>query len=385
MNHGRTYAQIDLGAIRHNVKCIHNKIPSDVRLMLVIKADAYGHGAIEVAKAIQDSCDFFGVAGITEGVELRKAGITMPILVLGFTDATDFANAIEYDIRPTVFTTEQAKALSDEAVRQSKTAKFHLAVDTGMSRIGVQCTQESVQTVREIVAMPNIEAEGIFSHYFASDEADLSRADEQREKFIRFVRMLEDTGISIPIKHMSNSAGILNFDTCFNMVRSGIITYGVFPSKEVDRSSMDLRPALSWKSCVFHVKTLEKGRFVGYGGTYITDSERVIATVSVGYADGYPWCLSGKGKVIIHGKFAPIVGRVCMDLLMVDVTDIPDVHDGDTVTLIGEDGDVSLSVEDVADAAHSFSYELLCSLARRVPRVYTDHDREVKIVDYLEQ
>ena len=383
MNYGRTYAQIDLSAICHNIEAIREKITAHVKLLIVIKADAYGHGAVEVAKAVQDRCDFFGVASVSEGAELCKAGIQKPILVLGYTDEHEFRMAVEYGIRPTIFTMQQAKALSDEAVRQGKTAPFHVAVDTGMSRIGVQVNEESAELVKTISELPNVFAEGIFSHYFASDEADLTKADCQRERFVSFLHMLEERGVHIPIHHMSNSAGTLNIDECFDMVRAGIIVYGMYPSREVSHS-IRLRPALSWKSCVFYVKSLPAGRFVGYGGTYITPKDMVIATIPVGYADGYPWCLSNRGKVIIHGRFAPIIGRVCMDLIMVDVTDIPDVHDGDPVTLIGTDGECSLSVEDVAAAADSFNYELLCRLARRVPRVYMLDNEEVKVVDYLE-
>ncbi|MBQ7543143.1 MAG: alanine racemase [Clostridia bacterium] len=383
MNYGRTWAQIDLGAICHNVACVRKKIPQDVKLLTVIKADAYGHGAVEVAKALRKQCDFFGVASVAEGVELCKAGIRTPILVLGFTDSFDFTHAVEYDIRPTIFTMEQARALSEEAQRQRKTALFHFAVDTGMSRIGFQVTEESAEFVRQIAQLPSLRAEGIFSHYFAADDADDSRALAQQKKFEEFIDMLSRLGVQIPIRHMSNSAAILSLDKCYNMVRSGIITYGVFPNKDLEKT-LSLRPALQWKSQVFYVKTVESGRYVGYGGTYVTQKPTVVATIPVGYADGYPWCLSNKGKVILHGRYAPIIGRVCMDLLMVDVTEIPDVREGDIVTLIGSEGDASLSVEEVAAAADSFSYELLCSFTRRVPRVYVRDDREVKVVDYLE-
>ena len=383
MNYGRTWAQIDLGAICHNVACVRRKIPQDVKLLVVIKADAYGHGAVEVAKALQNLCDFFGVASVAEGVELCKAGIRTPILVLGYTDKFDFTHAVEYDIRPTIFTMEQAEMLSREAVRQGKTALFHFAVDTGMSRIGFQVTEESADVVRRITRLPSIQAEGIFSHYFASDDADPASSIAQQEKFELFLRMLEKRGVEIPIRHMSNSAGILNLDKCYNMVRSGIITYGVFPSRDMAQT-LDLHPALQWKSQVFHVKKLEAGRLIGYGGTYKTTKPTVVATVPVGYADGYPWCLSNRGSVILHGKFAPIIGRVCMDLLMVDVTDIPDVAEGDIVTLIGRDGDAELSVDALAEVSGTISYELLCSFTRRVPRVYIRDDREVTVVDYLE-
>ena len=384
MNYGRTYAQIDLTAICYNIDQIHRKIPRDVKLLVVIKADAYGHGAVEVAKAVRGQCDFFGVASVSEGVELRKAGIRTPILVLGYADDHDFRLAVEFDIRPSVFTMQQAQSLSDEAVRQGKTARFHFAVDTGMSRIGFQVTEESADVVQSITCLPSLEAEGIFSHYFASDEADLSKADAQRLQFERFLAMLDARNVHIPIRHLSNSAGTLNFDNCFDMVRSGIITYGIYPSDQVAHS-IALRPALQWMSRVFYVKPLEAGRYVGYNGTYVTPRDMTVATIPVGYADGYPWCLSNRGKVIIHGRFAPIIGRVCMDLMMVDVSDIPDVREGDSVTLIGTDGDCSLSVEDVAAMANSFSYEMLCSVARRVPRVYVRDNEEIKVVDYLEQ
>lgn len=383
MNYGRTWAQIDLSAICHNVSCVRRKIPQDVKLLVVIKADAYGHGAVEVAKALQNLCDFFGVASVAEGVELCKAGIRTPILVLGYTDKFDFPHAVEYDIRPTIFTMEQAEMLSREAFRQGKTALFHFAVDTGMSRIGFQVSEDSADVVRTITRLPSIRAEGIFSHYFASDDPDPASALAQQKKFETFMQMLEKRGVEIPIRHMSNSAGILNLDRSYNMVRSGIITYGVLPSRDMPKT-LDLHPALQWKSQVFHVKTLEAGRFIGYGGTYVTEKPTVVATIPVGYADGYPWCLSNRGRVILHGQYAPIIGRVCMDLLMADVTDIPNVAEGDIVTLIGRDGDAELSVDAVAEASGTISYELLCGFTRRVPRVYIRDDREVTVVDYLE-
>ena len=383
MNYGRTWAQIDLSAICHNVGCVRKKIPQDVKLLVVIKADAYGHGAVEVAKALQNLCDFFGVASVAEGVELCKAGIRTPILVLGYTDKFDFPHAVEYGIRPTIFTMEQAEMLSREAFRQGKTALFHFAVDTGMSRIGFQVSDESAETVRRITRLPSICAEGIFSHYYASDDPDSPSVPAQQEKFDAFMHMLEMRNVHIPIRHMSNSAGILNLDRSYNMVRSGIITYGVLPSPGMAQT-LDLHPALQWKSQVFHVKTLEAGRHVGYGGTYVTEKPTVVATIPVGYADGYPWCLSNRGRVILHGQYAPIIGRVCMDLLMVGVTEIPNVAEGDIVTLIGRDGDAELSVDAVAEASGTISYELLCSFTRRVPRVYIRDDREVTVVDYLE-
>ncbi len=382
MNYGRTHIEIDLDAVVHNIGCVRNRIPESTKLLTVVKADAYGHGAVEVSKALCDKTDFFGVASVPEGVQLRLAGIVNPILVLGYSDKNDIPDAVKYDIRIPVFTFDKAVELSREASKQQKSAKFHIAVDTGMSRIGLEPCEESVDLISRITALPFIEAEGIFSHFAESDENDLTRAIAQKELFTSFISMLEEKNICIPIKHINNSAAIMNFDDSFDMVRSGIVTYGLYPSKEVDRSLLDLKPVMSWYSTVFYVKKLQKGRQISYGGTFEATEDMIIATIPVGYADGYPRCLSNKGKVIINGHFAPVVGRVCMDFLMVDVTDIPCVKEGDTVVLVGTDGDASLTMEDVADPACSFNYELPCRITRRVTRIYKQQGK-LWSVDYL--
>ena len=366
----RTEARIDLDAIEYNFIQTRNKLPKDVKLLCVVKADAYGHGAVQISKLLESKCDFFGVACIEEALELRNADITNPILILGYTSPNVYDRIIENDIRISVFSYETALALSNEAVKQNKTALFHFCVDTGMSRIGFQVNEESADICKKISELPNIKAEGLFSHYATADESDLSKAKAQTERFKKFIKLLEARGISIPIKHISNSAGIMNFDECFDMCRMGIITYGLYPSEEVDKSLLSVKPALSWLTHVSHVKTLEAGREVSYGGTYKTAEPRVIATVPVGYADGYPRCLSNIGKVIINGKYAPIVGRVCMDQFMVDVTDIENVEVETQVILVGKSGNAQLSMEEVANAAHSFNYELPCRIAPRVPRTY---------------
>ena len=366
----RTEARIDLDAIEYNFIQTRNKLPKDVKLLCVVKADAYGHGAVQISKLLESKCDFFGVACIEEALELRNAGITNPILILGYTSPSVYDKIVENDIRISVFSYETALALSNEAVKQNKTALFHFCVDTGMSRIGFQVNEESADICKRISELPNIKAEGLFSHYATADESDLSKAKAQTERFKKFINLLEARGISIPIKHISNSAGIMNFDECFDMCRMGIITYGLYPSEEVDKSLLSVKPALSWLTHVSHVKTLEAGREVSYGGTYKTAEPRVIATVPVGYADGYPRCLSNIGKVIINGKYAPIVGRVCMDQFMVDVTDIENVEVETQVILVGKSGNAQLSMEEVANAAHSFNYELPCRIAPRVPRTY---------------
>ena len=366
----RTQAKIDLDAIEYNFTQARHKLPENVKLMCVVKAFAYGHGAVQIAKLLDGRCDFLGVACIEEALELKRAGIKNPVLILGYASPSIYDKIVENDIRVSVFSYEAAQALSKEAVKQNKTAKFHFCVDTGMSRIGFQVLEESADICKKITELPNIEAEGLFSHYATADEADLSKAEAQRERFKDFIRMLESRGVSVPIKHLSNSAGIMNFDECFDMCRMGIVLYGLYPSEEVNKSLLDIRPAMSWLTHVSHIKTLEAGREISYGGTYKTNEERVIATIPVGYADGYPRCLSNIGKVLINGKFAPIVGRVCMDQFMVDVTDIENVAVETTVTLVGRDGDAVLTMEEVANAAHSFNYELPCRIAPRVPRTY---------------
>ena len=379
----RTQARIDLDAVEYNCSNVRAKLPDDCKLLGVIKADAYGHGAVELAHLLDKKCDFFGVACIEEAVELKKAGVKAPVLILGYVDSNVYDLVVKYDVRIPIFSMESAVALSDEAVRQGKTVPFHFCIDTGMSRIGFQVNEQSADMCKEITLLPNIEAEGLFSHFATADEADLTKAKAQREKYKAFVKMLEDRGVNIPVKHLNNSAGIMNFDEYFDMCRMGIILYGLYPSEEVDKSLLDIKPVMSWLTHITHIKTLEPGREISYGGTYKTTEPRVIATIPVGYADGYPRCLSNKGRVIINGQYANIVGRVCMDQFMVDVTDVKGVNLNSTVTLVGSDGDACLSMEEVSNSAHSFNYELPCRVARRVPRVYYKNGEIVKVVNYL--
>lgn len=379
----RTQARIDLDAVEYNCSNVRAKLPDDCKLLGVIKADAYGHGAVELAHLLDEKCDFFGVACIEEAVELKKAGVKAPVLILGYVDSNVYDLVVKYDVRIPIFSMESAVALSDEAVRQGKTVPFHFCIDTGMSRIGFQVNEQSADVCKEITLLPNIEAEGLFSHFATADEADLTKAKAQREKYKAFVKMLEDRGVNIPVKHLNNSAGIMNFDEYFDMCRMGIILYGLYPSEEVDKSLLDIKPVMSWLTHITHIKTLEPGREISYGGTYKTTEPRLIATIPVGYADGYPRCLSNKGRVIINGQYANIVGRVCMDQFMVDVTDVKGVDLNSTVTLVGSDGDACLSMEEVSNSAHSFNYELPCRVARRVPRVYYKNGEIVKVVNYL--
>ena len=381
MNFDNTYVKIDLDAIASNIDAVREK--AGVQVMAVIKADAYGHGAIQVARLLQDKCDFFGVSSILEAMELRRAGFYSPILILGHTPVSAFPAAVQAEIRPTIFHYEDALALSNEAARQEKTAAFHFAVDTGMSRIGFQVTEEDADLCAKIARLPYLQAEGIFSHFATADCADLSKSHRQAELFDRFVEMLKVRGVTIPLRHMDNSAGLMNFENHYEMVRSGIVTYGLYPSEEVAKEQLNIRPALQWLSRVTHVKELPAGREISYGGTYVTTKPTRVATVPVGYADGYRRSLSGKFYVLIRGKRAPILGRVCMDQMMVDVTDIPGVSLNDKVVLIGRSGEEQITVEQIAAAADSFNYEFICGISRRVPRVYSRAGKTVHSVHYL--
>ena len=378
MNH-RTYLEIDLNKLEHNFNCVRNKLPDDVKILGVIKANAYGHGAVEIGEFLDDKCDFFGVACIEEAVELKKAEIKTPILILGRVFPFDMETAVKYDVRIPIFSYEDAVALSNEAVKQGKNVPFHFCIDTGMSRIGFQVNEESADICKKITELPNIFVEGLFSHFATADEKDLSKTVEQRNQYKKFCKMLSDRKIEIPIKHLNNSAGIMNFDEHFDMCRMGIITYGLYPSDEVDKDLLDLEPIMSWHTKIAHIKDLEPNREISYGGTFKTDRVTKVATVPVGYADGFPRCLSNKGKVIINGKYAKILGRVCMDQFMVDVSDI-ECNVNDEVVLFGTQKNAHISLEELSNSAYSFNYELPCRIPLRVNRVYVYNGQTVKDV-----
>ena len=375
----RTYLKIDLNRLEHNFNSVRNKLPSNVKVLGVIKANAYGHGAVEIGRFLDDKCDFFGVACIEEAIELKRSGIKTPILILGRVFPFDIEAAVKYDIRIPIFSYADAVALSEEAVKQNKSVPFHFCIDTGMSRIGFQVNGESADICKRITELPNIFAEGLFSHFATADEADLSKAVEQRNKYKSFCDMLGDRGIEIPIKHLNNSAGIMNFDEYFDMCRMGIITYGLYPSEEVDKSLLDIEPIMSWYTKISHIKVLEPEREISYGGTYKTDKSTKVATIPIGYADAFPRCLSNKGKVIINGKYAKILGRVCMDQFMVDVSNI-DCNVNDEVVIVGTQKDAHISMEELSNSAYSFNYELPCRIPARVNRVYVYNGETVKDV-----
>ena len=381
MNFDNTYVSIDLDAISNNFDRIAAKAGTQV--MAIIKADAYGHGAIQVAKLLRNKCNFFGVSSMLEALELRQAGLDTPILILGQTPIAAFPEAIRLGIRPAIFHYEDAVALSQEAVRQNIQAPFHFAVDTGMSRLGFQATEESADICARIAQLPNLIPEGLFSHFATADCPDLTDARRQAERFDRFDTMLKERGVTVTLRHMDNSAGVLNFDQHYEMVRSGIITYGMYPSADVPSHQLPVRPALQWHSRVTHVKTLEPGRAISYGGIYVTERPTVVATVPVGYADGYRRSLSGKFYVLIRGRRAPILGRICMDQMMVDVTDIPGVSTNDKVVLVGRDGNEEITFDQMAQVLDTINYEIVCGISRRVPRFYCRQGQIIRSVHYL--
>ena len=364
----RTWAEVDLTAVEHNFKAARNHLPKDMKLLVTVKANAYGHGAVAVAKLLEGKADYFALAAMDEAVQLRQAGIHTPMLILGPVMPSDYARAAKQNIALAVSSLEEARAISDCALTCGKRITVHFALDTGMSRIGFACNENAAAQLREAASLPGIYAEGIFSHFALSDAADKTYTNFQTENFRK---MLELVGLDFPIRHLYNSAAIVDLEPEFDMAREGIILYGLNPSDEVDvRRIGGIRPAMALRSHVSLVKPLPAGTPISYGGTYCPECDSIIATVMAGYADGVPRLLSNCGEVIIRGIKAPIVGRVCMDQFMVDVTHIPGVKPGDTVTIFGADGDVTITADEVAAKAQTIGYELICGIAPRVPRVY---------------
>lgn len=367
----RTYAQIDLQAIRHNIREVKNHINRQTKVMAVVKANAYGHGAVPVAQALSDVVDAYGVAMIEEALELRESGIDKGILILGYTGEEWYDELVELQISQTVYTYEMAEKLSAVAMKRGKQARIHIKLDTGMGRIGFTPAGKTLDVVEKIAHLPGLMLEGIFTHFARADEKTIDAARAPFSMFTDFVGRLEERGIEIPLKHVSNSAAIMSFPAAnLNMVRSGIMTYGLYPSEEVPKEEIELWPAMEWKALISYVKRVDAGTSISYGGTFTADHPMLVATVPVGYADGMKRELSGKGRVLVQGEYAPILGRVCMDQFMIDVTHIPDVKMGDLVTIFGTDGSRSIPVEEVAELAHSFNYEFVCSVTNRVPRKY---------------
>lgn len=365
----RIVAEIDTEALKANARAICKKAQGR-QMIAVIKADAYGHGAIEAAKALSGIAASFAVATTDEALELRRSGVTEDILILGGICAEEIALCIENGITMTVFDEATAAAIEQAARHCGKTAEIHIAADTGMGRIGFAVSETSRAPLRAIAAMEHVAVTGVFTHYAKADEADQTFTYEQNERFERFCTIMREEGLAAKVRHVANSAGIMNFsEPVGEAVRAGIILYGLLPSDEVDEGALSLRPALTWKSRVSFVKEIEAGMGVSYGLTYIARERRTVATVSAGYGDGYPRSLSGRGRVLIGGHSCPILGRVCMDQFVVDVTGL-DVRVDDEVVLIGKSGDERITAEEIARLTGTISYEVVCNIGPRVPRIY---------------
>lgn len=386
--YARVYAEVDLDAICQNMAHMKANIAKETKMIAVIKADGYGHGSVPIARTLEPLPYLYGFATATfeEARILRKSGVRKPILILGYTFPYCYREMISMDIRPALFRQDSARELSDVAVSLGMTAQVHIKVDTGMSRIGIRPDDSGLAFVREAASLPGICIEGIFTHFAKADMKDKRAAQRQTAQFRIFTeRIASETGLRIPVRHCSNSAGIIRMpEANMDVVRAGIALYGLWPSDEVERDILTLQPALSLKSRIVYVKDLEENAEISYGGTFIAGAGMRAATVPVGYGDGYPRSLSNRGYVLIHGKRARILGRVCMDQMIVDVTEIPQAREGDPVTLLGSDGAERITAEYLGDLSGRFNYELVCDFTKRVPRVYRRDGRITGTKDYYD-
>lgn len=379
------WAEINLNHLAHNIKEVRRLVGRDVVITAVVKADAYGHGALLSAKTLLDNGgDRLAVATLSEAMELRKAGIKAEILILGYTPSYQSNSIIENGITQTIYNLQGAKALSDEAKKLGKTAKIHLKIDTGMGRLGFLSQEVSIKKIIEIINLPNIYVEGIFSHFAKADEKDKDFSIQQYERFIRVINDLKKADIEIPIKHIANSASIIDMpEYNLDMVRAGIMLYGLYPSDEVNKGRVELKPVMTLKATISNIKTVPKGVGISYGHKFVTDKTYKIGTLPIGYADGFTRLLTSKGEVSIKGKRVPIIGSICMDQCMVDASDFEDVNVGDEVILFG-DGSMNEPIADeLASSLGTVNYEIVCMISRRVPRVYIKDNRIVCIKDYL--
>lgn len=388
MDYQRVYAKINLDAVVNNLEQIHGATKEDTKVIAVVKTDGYGHGAVPIAKEIEELPYLWGFAVATsqEGIVLRRHGITKPILILGHSFEEEFEQIVTWDLQPAIFTWSSAKALSEICGKLKREAKIHIKIDTGMSRIGYQVTQKSADEIAEIKELFGLKIEGVFTHFAKADELDKTHVMGQIALYQKMLAMLAERNVAIPLKHCSNSAGIMDLPQAnMDAVRAGIILYGLLPSDEVQKERLALEPVLELKSKIVYIKTLEPGRTISYGGTYEVTHEQKIATIPVGYGDGYPRSLSNRGYVLIRGKKAPVCGRVCMDQFMVDVTEIPEVQEGDVVTLVGRDGEENLSMEYLGDLSKRFNYEFACDLGKRIPRIFYRNGKIVAVKDNFEE
>ena len=378
----RVCVKINLDNAVENMEAMKSNISLETKLLAVIKTDGYGHGAAQIASVLEPLSYVWGYATATpeEAHLLRVGGIRKPILILAYTFPYCYEMLAENEIRPAVFREDTLAQLEEAAVKTGKNIKVHIKVDTGMGRIGIAPDESGLDFVEKLLACPHLEPEGIFTHFARADEKDKANARGQLESFVRFAERVEDRfGIHIPMKHCSNSAGILELpEANLDMVRAGITLYGLYPSDEVSKDIIPLKPVLSLHSHVVYIKDVLPGQSISYGGTFTASKPMRVATIPVGYGDGYPRSLSGKGYVMIRGQKAPILGRVCMDQFMVDVTHIPECKNGDPVTLIGE----GITAEELGNLSGRFNYELVCDLGKRIPRVFYEKGKPVAVRDY---
>lgn len=385
----RSWAEVDLDAIAHNLREIKGKLARNTLVMSVVKADAYGHGVFETVQTLlENGADRLAVSMLDEAIQLRKSGVTVPILILSYTDPGRAEELIQYDITQTVFSMELAKSLSEAAVALSKSIKVHIKIDTGMTRVGFTPGYDAVKHVVEISRLPGIVVEGLFTHFSKADEWDKSYTNMQFERFTSLCTELNRIGVFIPIKHVANSATAMSYpEMHLDMIRPGIIQYGLYPSDEVDKARLDLKPAMTLKSKVIMVKKVEAGVAVSYGGTFVTERETYIATLPIGYADGYSRLLSNKASVLIHGEYAKVIGNICMDQCMVDVTDLVQagilVSVGDEAVLFGRQGEKEITVSQLAEFMGTISYELVCIIGKRIPRIYMKNGKVANVLNYL--
>lgn len=377
-NYQRVCARINLDAVRENIERMKRNIAPSTKIMAVIKTDGYGHGALPIARELEqmDEVCGFAVATAEEALFLRKAGIRKAVLILGYTFPDSYARLIEEDVEMTVFREDTLAQIQEEVRKLRKRkekvrARVHIKTDTGMNRIGIKPDESGLAFVRKADAAEEIEIKGIFTHFARADEADKSAAYHQLRVFEDFLQKVKEQTGYLPIRHCSNSAGIIEMpEANMDMVRAGIILYGLWPSEEVDRGKVPLEPVLSLYSRIVYIKEIDRGDSVSYGGTFTAKGPMKVATIPVGYGDGYPRSLSGKGYVLIGGKKAPVLGRICMDQFMVDVSHIEGVKEGDVVTLIGRDGKEAITMEELGELSGRFNYELACDLGKRIPRIY---------------
>ena len=377
--------EINLDNIAHNFLEIKRAIDDKTKIMAIVKANSYGHGSVNCAKTfIENGADCLGVSTLSEGIELRRANINSKILLLSYTPRANYDELLKYDLTQTIYNYEDAKILSDVALKMNKMAIIHVKIDTGMTRLGFLPNEESFNQILKISQLSNIHIEGIYSHFVMADEADKTYSREQYEKFIWSVSVLSDMGIDTGIRHISSSAAIIDLpEYNLDMVRPGIILYGHYPSNEVDKDKLSLRPTMTLKASISNIKQVSTGTGISYNHIFKTQRDSVIATLPIGYADGISRRFIGKGSVFVKNQCVPILGKICMDQMMIDVTDIPEVKIGDEVVLFGYENKDYPSIELLAEILGTINYEVFCSIGRRIPRVYIKKDKVIDTVDYL--